>query len=44
MYRLMLVDDEREIVSGLLEVIPFEALGFTVVCTAENGAGGRGPL
>ena len=40
MYRLMLVDDEREILNGLLEVIPFEALGFTVVCTAENGLEG----
>ena len=40
MYKLMLVDDEREILNGLLEVIPFEALGFTVVGTAENGLEG----
>lgn len=40
MYRLMLVDDEREILNGLLEVIPFGELGFTVVGTAENGLEG----
>ena len=40
MHKLMLVDDEREILNGLLEVIPFEQLGFTVVGTAENGLEG----
>ena len=40
MYKLMLVDDEREILNGLLEVIPFEELGFKVVGQAENGLEG----
>ena len=33
--KLMLVDDEREILNGLLDVIPFEKLGFQVIGTAE---------
>lgn len=40
MYKLLLVDDEREILDGLLEIIPFEAHGFTVVDTAQNGLEG----
>ncbi len=40
MYKLMLVDDEREILNGLLDVIPFEKLGFQVIGTAENGLEG----
>ena len=37
MYKLILVDDESEIRQGLMEVIPFEALGFEVVGEAANG-------
>ncbi len=37
MYKLILVDDESEIRQGLMEVIPFEELGFTVVGEAANG-------
>ncbi len=37
MYRLMLVDDEPEIREGLLEIIPWEQEGFSVVGCAENG-------
>ncbi len=40
MYKLLLVDDEREILNGFTEVIPFEKLGFTVVGQAENGLEG----
>ncbi|MCE5342324.1 MAG: response regulator [Eubacteriales bacterium] len=40
MYKLMLVDDEKEITRGLLEVMPFEELGFTVVGQADNGLEG----
>lgn len=37
MYQLILADDETEIRQGLKEVIPFEALGFTVVGESANG-------
>ncbi len=37
MYKLILVDDESEICEGLKEIVPFEALGFTVVGEAGNG-------
>ncbi len=37
MYRLLLADDESDIREGLLEVVPFEEYGFTVVGQAENG-------
>ena len=37
MYKLILVDDESEIRQGLMEVIPFEELGFQVVGEAANG-------
>ncbi len=37
MYKLILCDDEAEIRQGLKEVVPFEALGFTVVGEAGNG-------
>ena len=37
MYKLLLVDDEPEICQGLREVVPFEALGFTVAGEAGNG-------
>ena len=37
MYKLILVDDESEIRQGLIEVIPFEELGFQVVGEAANG-------
>jgi two-component system, response regulator YesN len=36
----MLVDDEKEITRALLEVMPFEELGFTVVGQADNGLEG----
>lgn len=37
MYKLILVDDETEIREGFKEVIPFEALGFTLAGEAANG-------
>lgn len=37
MYGLMLVDDEKEMREGLMEVMPFHELGFTVVGQASNG-------
>lgn len=37
MYKIVLVDDETEILEGLKEVIPFEEYGFTVVGEALNG-------
>ena len=37
MYKLILVDDELEIRHGLMEVIPFNALGFTIAGQASNG-------
>ncbi|OPA73710.1 DNA-binding response regulator [Paenibacillus selenitireducens] len=37
MYKLMLVDDEEDVREGLLQEIDWEALGFVVVETAENG-------
>ncbi|MCL2866720.1 MAG: response regulator [Clostridia bacterium] len=37
MYKLILVDDESEIRHGLMEVIPFGDLGFTVAGEASNG-------
>ena len=37
MYKLVLVDDESDIREGLMEVVPFEQLGFTVVGQASNG-------
>ena len=40
MYTLLLVDDEREILDGLREVVPFEEYGFTVVGEATNGLEG----
>ncbi|MBB3112656.1 two-component system response regulator YesN [Paenibacillus phyllosphaerae] len=37
MYKLLLVDDEIDVREGLLHEIDWEAHGFTVVDTAENG-------
>ncbi|NEZ41945.1 response regulator [Paenibacillus alvei] len=37
MYKLILVDDEEDVREGVLHEIDWEALGFTVVETAENG-------
>ena len=37
MYRVLLADDEADVREGLLHEIHWEACGFTVVGTAENG-------
>lgn len=37
MYRLIIVEDESEIRSGLCSCFPWEELGFEVVATFENG-------
>ncbi|MWC30973.1 response regulator [Paenibacillus sp. MMS18-CY102] len=37
MYRVLLVDDEIDVREGLVQEIDWEANGFTIVGTAENG-------
>ncbi|WP_054738969.1 response regulator transcription factor [Cellulosilyticum ruminicola] len=37
MFKVQLVDDEPIVRKGLKELIPWEDLGFEVVCEAENG-------
>lgn len=37
MYRLMIVDDEYEIRTGICNYFPWDKIGFTVVAKAENG-------
>lgn len=37
MYRAQIVDDEPIVLLGLKNLIPWESLGFTVVCYAQNG-------
>ncbi|MDP4096573.1 response regulator [Paenibacillus sp. P96] len=37
MYKLILVDDEQDVREGLLEQIAWQAHGFEVIATAENG-------
>ena len=37
MYRLLIVDDEDDILRGLAELFPWVEIGFEVVGTAENG-------
>lgn len=37
MYRVQVVDDEPIVRMGLKNLIPWESLGFTVVCYAQNG-------
>lgn len=37
MYKLMIVDDEPEILKGISQYFPWEDLGFTVVCHLGNG-------
>ena len=37
MYKVMIVDDEASIRSGLKSVISWEDLGMEIVCEAENG-------
>lgn len=36
-YRIIIVDDEREIIEGMIQKVDFESLGFIVVGAAENG-------
>lgn len=36
-YSIVLVDDEREIIEGIIQKVDFESLGFIVVGAAENG-------
>lgn len=36
-YSIILVDDEREIIEGIIQKVDFESLGFVVVGAAENG-------
>ena len=40
MYKVVLVDDERLILEGLAQVMPWEKLGCQVAGTASNGADG----
>ena len=37
MYKVMLVDDERLILQGVLNIIDWEKLGMEVIHMAENG-------
>lgn len=37
MYQAQIVDDEPIVCLGLKNLIPWESLGFTVVCCAQNG-------
>lgn len=37
MYRLLVADDEKRLLSGLCEYYPWNELGFTIVARAENG-------
>lgn len=37
MYRIQIVDDEPIVRMGLKNLVPWESLGFTVVCDAQNG-------
>ncbi|MGG3454011.1 response regulator [Paenibacillus rhizolycopersici] len=37
MYKLILADDEEDVREGLLSLIDWESLGYTVMETAENG-------
>lgn len=37
MYRLLVADDEKRLLSGLCEFYPWSDLGFTIVARAENG-------
>lgn len=37
MYQVQIVDDEPIVRMGLKNLIPWESLGFTVVCCAQNG-------
>lgn len=36
-YSVILVDDEREIIEGIIQKVDFESLGFIVVGATENG-------
>ena len=36
-YSVVLVDDEREIIEGIIQKVDFESLGLLVVGAAENG-------
>ena len=36
-YSVILVDDESEIIEGIIQKVDFESLGFIVVGAAENG-------
>ncbi|MEY8445689.1 response regulator transcription factor [Enterococcus ratti] len=44
MYRVLLVDDEYMILTGLQKIIDWESLGFKVVATAENAMQGLSVL
>lgn len=37
MYRLLVADDEKRLLSGLCEFYPWNELGFSIVARAENG-------
>ena len=37
LYRIMLVDDEEEVRTGIIQKINWAAVGFTLVGDAENG-------
>lgn len=37
MYKLIIVDDEKEVRQGMIQKIDFQALGFAIVGEAENG-------
>ena len=36
-YRIMIVDDETEVREGIAGRVDWDAAGFTIVATAENG-------
>ncbi len=37
MYRLLVADDEKKLLSGLCDFYPWKELGFQIVARAENG-------
>lgn len=37
LYKIMLVDDEEEVRTGIIEKVDWESLGFQIIADAENG-------
>ena len=36
-FSIILVDDEKQILQGMLHGVPWEELGYQVIATADNG-------